>query len=692
MILFLTKLKRSLILLIFLFFHLSSQDEINFANMNFPSLLTLLNQNVIMLACDGIHFFNPTLTIEDSSRKIIFDDKITQNADYQKTAMVQFSQIDGGYILILVKDKMYYFNSEGDLLDSKELSSYISSDYYYLIPYKKQENYLHYIISYKNAEFNFTLSHFKYDIINNANEVIMQKKYNVSVQYNQNKNPSMLAGPSCMFMSPESYDHDVLTCFYSTFYPTEIQSRSFDPDNDFEEIPEFFKAFFESTDSPCPNYVNAVTDDNKRKAFIILNTQCVFILNFDFQNFFYGKKNDNIDKYCSLDTSFYRNKLIYFSQTHEYVFISSLYGNPNVPINIYNEDFSLKEKGYFEAPGVYGINSFSSFWNGVNYSLIYDNNNADNPSITIGEVTNLRPGDNVETTTPTSTVPAMPSTSLTTESIKKNIKCKTENSESIMYNLCTECDNEQGYFSAEFLDNSFLHGFLECYNSDTKPNNFYFDNSEQKYKQCYETCKTCNEGGNEIINNCLECENNYIKKPDDPSTTNCVINCQYMYYYDSYGQYKCTNDNLCPEEAKIYIQPLNKCTEDCKKETDYRYKYGGRCLENCPEYTSPNDNNICIDQNLNSCIKSDYNIEEKKILDLNEIDINAKNYAEEFSYTTKHVSHFFNNLYSILIYKDLKCIEELSLDMPKADFDSCFNKVIQNLDPPTDDNIIIAIK
>ena len=691
MILFLTKLKRSLILLIFLFFHLSNQDEINFSNMNFPSLLTLLNQNVIMLACDGIHFFNPTLTIEDSSRKIIFDDKITQNADYQKTAMVQFSQIDDGYILILVKDKMYYFNSEGDLLDSKELSSYISSEYYYLIPYKKQDNYLHYIISYKNAEFNFTLSHFKYDITNNENEVIMQKKYNVSVQYNQNKNPSMFAGPSCMFMSPQSYDHDVLTCFYSTFYPTEIQSRSFDPDNNFEEIPEFFKAFFESTDSPCPNYVNAVTDDNKRKAFIILNTQCVFILNFDFQNFFYGKKNDNIDKYCSLDTSFYRNKLIYFSQTHEYVFISSLYGNPNVPINIYNEDFSLKEKGYFEAPGVYGINSFSSFWNGVNYSLIYDNNNADNPSITIGEVTNLRPGDNVETTTPTSTVPAMPSTSLTTESIKKNIKCKTENSESIMYNLCTECDNEQGYFSAEFLDNSFLHGFLECYNSDTKPNNFYFDNSEQKYKQCYETCKTCNEGGNEIINNCLECENNYIKKPDDPSTTNCVINCQYMYYYDSYGQYKCTNDNLCPEEAKIYIQPLNKCTEDCKKETDYRYKYGGRCLENCPEYTSPNDNNICIDQNLNSCTKTDNKIEEKQILDLNEIDINAKNYAEEFSYTTKHVSHFFNNLYSILIYKDLKCIEELSLDMPKADFDSCFNKVIQNLDPPTDDNIIIAL-
>jgi hypothetical protein len=276
----------------------------------------------------------------------------------------------------------------------------------------------------------------------------MQKKYNVSVQYNQNKNPSFFAGPSCIFMSPESLEHDVLTCFYSTFYPTEIQSRSFDPENDFEEIPEFFKALFESTDSPCPNYVNAVTDNNKRKAFIILNTQCVFTLKFDFQNFFYGKKNDNIDKYCSLDASFYRNKLIYFSQTHEYVFISSLYGSKNVPINIYNEDFSLKEKGYFEAPGVYVINSFSSFWNGVNYSLIYDNNDANNPSINIGDVTNLIPGDNVETTT----TPTSPSTSITTESTKKNIKCKSENSESSKYNLCLQCDDEQGYFSAEFID------------------------------------------------------------------------------------------------------------------------------------------------------------------------------------------------------------------------------------------------
>lgn len=690
--------QKKLIMLIFLFIHLSNQEEIVFSNITFPYLLTLLNQNIIMLACDGIHFFNPTMTEEDSSKKISFDERITEATDYAKTAMTQFSQADEGYILILVKDKMYYLSSDGGLFDTKDLSSFISSEYYYLIPYKKEDNYLHYIISYKNAEYNFTLSHFKYDITNKINEDIKQNKYNVSVQYNQNKNPGKFAGPSCLFMTPQSFGHDVLTCFYSTFYPTEIHSRSFDPENNFEEIPEYFVPFFQNEDSPFPNYVNAVTDTNKQKAFIILNTQCVFTINFDFQNFFYGYKNDNIDKYCSFDANFYRNKMIYFSQTHEYVFISSLYGGPRVPINIYNEDFSLKKKGYFNVQeGIYGINGISSFWNGVNYSLVFDNGNSNSPLITINEITNLIPGDNEETTTtpstttPTPTNPVIPSTSKTTQSVIKNIKCKEENSESSKYNLCTECDNQQEYFPAEFIDNSFLHGFLECYNIDTKPINFYFDNSEQKYKQCYETCKTCNEGGNKIVNNCQECENNYIKKPDDPDTTNCVISCKYMYYFNSYGQYKCTSDNLCPDEAKIYIEQLNKCADDCKKESNYRFKYGGKCLDNCPENTHPNDNNICIDDNLSSCSKTENKFEEKQNLDLNEININAKNYAEEFSYTSKHVTHFYNNLYSILIYKDLKCIEELSLDMPKVNFDSCFNKVIENLNPPTDENIIIAL-
>ena len=678
---------------LFLFICFSKQDEIILANIIYPYLLTLINKNIIMLASDGIHFYDSTLKSEDSSKKITFDEdsQILKKEDFSKTAMVQFPAEHGGYIMILVIDTIYFFDSEGMHIDSKNLSEYINSEYYYLIPYKKENNNLHYIISFKNAEKNYTLTHFTFNIDSHLNENVMIKRLKVTVQINNNNNIGNAAGLSCLFMSHPSYDHDILVCFYATYYPTEIHSRSFDPNNGFEELTEYFKYYSEDYSTPFPNYVKAVTNPNKQKALILLNSQCLYTMTFDFNNFFSEFKNENVDKYCNLDASFYRNKIIYFTESHEYIFISSLYGSPRVPIIIFNEDFTLKQKGYFQAgQNIYAIYAMSSFWNGENYTLIFDNGNSpENAFLTIANLTTLEPGDNVET--PTTTIQTTLPTSQTTQpSITKNEKCKRETSESSDYDLCIECNTDKGYFSAEFSDNSFLHGFTECFNSDSKPINFYYDNSEQKYKQCYKTCKSCNIGGNKNINNCLECDNNYIKVPELTDTTNCVISCSYMYYYNSYGEYKCTNENICPEEASIYIQELNKCTDDCSKENKFKYKYGGKCLESCPQNTSPNLNNICMENN-NYCSKTENKIEIIEKLNFNEIDLNAKNYAEEFSYTIKHVSHFYNDFYSILLYKDLNCIEELSFNSPKVDFYSCFKKVSEKLNPPTTDNIIVLL-
>ena len=44
-----------------------------------------------------------------------------------------------------------------------------------------------------------------------------------------------------------------------------------------------------------------------------------------------------------------------------------------------------------------------------------------------------------------------------------------------------------------------------------------------------------------------------------------------------------------------------------------------------------------------------------------------------------------------MIYKDISCIEELSIDMPKIDFGDCYAKIMQNLDPPTEDKIIVSL-
>ena len=293
------------------------------------------------------------------------------------------------------------------------------------------------------------------------------------------------------------------------------------------------------------------------------------------------------------------------------------------------------------------------------------------------------------------TMNILESTIITTEieikNYTQNIKCKISNYQSYIYDLCLECNIDKGYFPAEYPDNSFLHGFTECYNSTTKPINFYFDDENNKYKPCYETCLTCNEGGNSERHNCLSCDANLRNDPDKNST-NCITECDYYYYYSPYGQYKCTNSSICPDEANLYIKKLKKCTNDCSKEkSEYKYQYGGQCLDECPSGTSNNSKGLCINENFNSCSKSEREIDLQEFLTNGGVDSNAKNYANEFHYTKKHVSYFYNNIYSIFLYKDSACINELYLNIPKVDFGNCYVKVQQNLEPPSNDSIIIAL-
>ena len=189
----------------------------------------------------------------------------------------------------------------------------------------------------------------------------------------------------------------------------------------------------------------------------------------------------------------------------------------------------------------------------------------------------------------------------------------------------------------------------------------------------------------------MTCDFNHRKRSDKNGLVNCITNCSYFYYYNQFGQYRCTNNSYCPEEVNLFIKDLKKCTNNCNKEEIYKYQYGGQCLSRCPQGTSPNSQKICLMDNVDSCLKSEIEIDLQEFLKNGGIDINAKNYAKEFNYTKKHVSLFYNSIYSIFFYKDSNCIEELSLNVPKVDFGNCYTKIKNNLEPPTTDNIIIAL-
>ena len=682
----------------------SSQEDItnvlDSSSTTYPYTLRLLNGNILLVINKGIYFLDSNLEV-DSSKTITFGTVIQSESDFNKISFAQFSAADGAYIMVLIINQIYFFSEDGELIgDKKDLSQYLNSDVYSLVPYKRESNYLHYLISFKNSNNKFDIYQFKFDI-NSPDSNIKEMEKNVDAKVNSTGNdPYLIYGPSCYFLSISTYEYDVFVCSYVIFLPVEIQAKVFDPNNGFEEIEQYFK--YSSLEDA--SYFNSITNKDKRKLFnIILVGNNPYSSIYDFNSFSVPKRLTEENN--SKSFVYYRNRLVYFKETDEFIFVSNRWSAPPIPLIILNGDFSVKEYGDFNvAENVYSINTACPLYDGEDYYLIYDNNNI----LYYGKIGNLirvEPQENeepivttilettilettilettilettilettilettilettilettilettilettilettilettilettilettilettilettilettiLETTILETTILETTLIEATLPSFTKNIKCKTATYESASYDLCTECDNDNGYYSAQYSDNSFLHGFLECYNIINKPSNLFYDSSLKIFKQCYMTCKKCSRAGNENTHYCLECDDNYIKQPDIPDTTNCVIKCNYMYYYTPYGQYKCTIENNCPEESKLYIEDLKKCTDDCSKEEIYKYKYSTKCLKNCPENTESNEENICIDINLNVCKKTESEFVEKK--------------------------------------------------------------------------------
>ena len=106
-------------------------------------------------------------------------------------------------------------------------------------------------------------------------------------------------------------------------------------------------------------------------------------------------------------------------------------------------------------------------------------------------------------------------------------------------------------------------------------------------------------------------------------------------------------------------------------------------MEICPNETQKNDNDhLCKDIDLSSCklSKEDYTYL-KENLTKDEIELYAKKFAKEYSYTDNHISIFENEIISILIYKNDNCISELKLN-PQVLYDKCYEELkgIYNID------------
>ena len=132
---------------------------------------------------------------------------------------------------------------------------------------------------------------------------------------------------------------------------------------------------------------------------------------------------------------------------------------------------------------------------------------------------------------------------------------------------------------------------------ETVPNNYYFDEFDKIYKECYKSCEKCNGPGDIINNNCSKCKEGYAFI-DDPyvNENNCYEICDYYYYFNESNFYFCTHNYSCPEKFSKLIIQKNKCIDDCINSNDYIYDYNNICYKNCPNETFTFENiYFCFD-------------------------------------------------------------------------------------------------
>ena len=274
-----------------------------------------------------------------------------------------------------------------------------------------------------------------------------------------------------------------------------------------------------------------------------------------------------------------------------------------------------------------------------------------------------------------------------TEIIKKTdfpIESLCENNKIYSEGKCI-CNTEKGFYSLNYKNSE-----AKCYKISELPKNVYFNNITNSYEICYKNCDTCLKGGTYNENNCLTCAKNYIKEPGKNSS-NCVENCKYLYYYNIFGQYYCTEDEQCPSEASLIIRTKEKCINKCSNDDTHIFQYNAQCLPSCPDNTEPNSNNICQIVNTNTCTTSEYKLNLDETINENNVKLTAKNYAIEFYYTINHITKFTSSNFTMILYKNSSCIDELKLDITKIEYNSCIHQLKKDNNIDEDKELITAI-
>ena len=711
-------------------------------DLDYTHAITLLNGNVFIIHKNGVRVYNYNFSI------ILYDfdfggnQLISSELENNLTSIMQCDDDNNKYVTALLYNNIYIFSSKGKYLFDKPHTLFakfpVNANYnfYSFLFYKSEDSIYYYIVTFISNDNHITIIFFKINMNNQEYEVILEKNYEIN-------NP---ISDSCSCQIIYNYNStNILSCFYLISSTNEfnqninvISLSIFDIEKDFDNIN--YTSIYSITETPQRYIIKSIKGEYEKKLYVqMLSTernQALWFI-FDFELF---KINDPYNLFGI--TCFKGTNLIniqYFQYNNHYLFSCNETDGIAIQFRKFNQDNTISEsqnnkitylscvsyinydiiflpfKGDYIAitnficdgnmntqlyDFPYGLTNYEIMPGEPDSEEFFSNYTEKSIPNAIPEPTTNGIPESIKNTIPESipisipeTIPIIiskyynPSSTLLENDYQCQLKCLKCNEYSIILDLCIECNSEKGFYPSLALGMS----YYECYNEETKPSNYFFNKITKYYEPCFSKCKTCAYQGNDEINNCTSCRNNYIFLPDEKDTTNCVLKCDY-YYYILFNIYYCTDNNQCPSDVPLLVRNKGKCIDNCYNDNEYKYRFNYECYIECPEDTTKDGDFICRLKNKKKCyLYNDFlsNINYND-LEYNHFDTFIKRYIYGFNDTDFHIDFYQSKNYTITIYKTMECLKELEMISTIIDFRECYEKV-QNKYNFVGRNLIILI-
>ena len=371
--LFNSKLNQLLFSLIIYFarFIKAQNDAISFA---YPVLLQIDDDHAFLANEGGMHFFDSNLNnviSHEYQNNNIHDFK----AIVDKIKVAKLDEEYGGDIFCLIVNQIYVFSKNGNLTAIINFNDQLlGSNYVDIIPYKKENNILYFIISYI--------------------EPVSTSKKLILKLYKFQENQCILLGNNsykpfyldytgifinndiftCQIIISEKLGKKILTCCYQASSNSLIIVQSFDIENNVTEIEEYYSKI----PNDNLNLITSTISEDKKNMLVCYSPSnyygYCFTYNFDAN--IITNNSPYIEKCLNQHATF---KLSYFSNTREYVLICLSSDDNTFTIVKFDSDFERINPdeisiNNFELPGKHGITSLSLMYysNAQKYAIIMD--------------------------------------------------------------------------------------------------------------------------------------------------------------------------------------------------------------------------------------------------------------------------------------------------------------------------------